>query len=647
VQRVADLDAAPSEDGRYRLLIDAITDYAIYMLSPDGLVSSWNPGAQRFKGYVPAEIIGRHFSTFYTEEERAAGMPEQALHIARTEGRFEREGWRVRKDGTRFWAHVVIDPIHGDNGELIGYAKITRDLTERRSAEEALRQSQEQFRLLVQGVTDYAIYMLDREGLVSSWNAGARRIKGYEPEQVIGSHFSRFYTQDDQQAGKPAESLAIARREGRFEQEGWRVRKDGSQFWAHVVIDAIYDDDKQVIGFAKITRDNTERRANQKALDEARETLLQTQKLDAIGQLTGGIAHDFNNLLSAILGSLDLVRRRLPEDPRITSLLNNAIQGAQRGASLTQRMLAFARKQELQPVAVDIADLVTGMGDFIERAIGPEMVIRLDFPDGLPAVTTDPSQLENALLNLAVNARDAMPGGGTITITARAVDHWDKGGDGAFVRLSVSDTGEGMDTVTLARATEPFFTTKGVGKGTGLGLPMVHGLALQSGGRLTVDSKPGVGTTVSIWLPVAQDAVIAPRLGPTTPSTEASLRPLRILVVDDDDLVLANTCALLEDLDHQVVAAPSGQTALDILASDEAVDIVVTDQAMPHMTGLELARHIKAGHPTLPIIIATGYAEAEGEEHDQLPRLAKPFTQDQLARMLRSAMDRSRVSAEV
>ena len=498
--------ATSIEDGdRYRLLIDAITDYAIYMLDPDGRVTSWNPGAQRFKGYAAGEIIGQHFSRFYSEQDRAEGAPANALRIASQEGRFEREGWRIRKDGSRFWAHVIIDPIRTPEGQLIGFAKITRYLTERKLAETALRASQEQFRILVQGVTDYAIFMLDPSGQVSNWNPGAERIKGYAPAEVIGSHFSRFYTPEDRQAGAPERALAIAVAEGRYEQEGWRVRKDGSRFFAHVIIDPIRGDGGELIGFAKITRDVTERRAAQKALDDAREALLQSQKLEAIGQLTGGVAHDFNNLLMAVLGSLELVRKRLPHDPRITPLIDNAMQGAQRGAALTQRMLAFARKQDLKLDPVDVPALVRGMTGLLQRSLGPAMRIETHFPRGLGLVLTDPNQLENALLNLAVNARDAMPDGGAIRIQARpetlgaATEIGLPPGD--YVRLTISDTGHGMDGATLARATEPFFTTKGVGKGTGLGLSMVHGLAEQSGGRMTVRSQVGEGTTVEVWLP--------------------------------------------------------------------------------------------------------------------------------------------------
>lgn len=485
--------ASQSEEGRYRLLVEAITDYAIYMLDPSGIISSWNQGAQRFKGYEPAEIIGQHFSLFYTPEDLAAGLPATALATAATEGKFEAEGWRIRKDGSRFWAYVIIDPIRSPSGKLLGYAKITRDLTERRKAEETLRQSEEQFRLLVQGVTDYAIYLLSPDGTVTSWNAGAERIKGYRSEEIIGQHFSQFYTPEEREAGVSQSALLTAKREGRYEKEGWRVRKDGTRFFAHVVIDIIRNEAGEHIGFAKITRDITERKEAQEKLEKTRETLLQSQKMEAIGQLTGGIAHDFNNLLMAVLGSLELVRKRVPDDPRVRSLLNNAVEGARRGAALTNRMLAFARRQELKVETIDIPELVRGMTELMRRALGPGVRIETRFPLATLSARADVNQLEMAVLNLAVNARDAMPAGGQIVIAAREENIFHKNGlaPGRYIALAISDTGEGMDEATLRRAMEPFFTTKGIGKGTGLGLSMVHGFAEQSGGAFTLRSKMG------------------------------------------------------------------------------------------------------------------------------------------------------------
>jgi PAS domain S-box-containing protein len=637
-------EAAQSDEGRYRLLVDAITDYAIYMLDLDGRVTNWNLGAQRFKGYLPGEIIGQHFSRFYTEEDRAAGLPERALRTAKTEGKFETYGWRVRKDGTRFWAHVIMDPVRDPAGELVGYAKITRDLTERAAAEETLRRSEEQFKLLVQSVTDYAIYMLDLRGHVSSWNLGAERIKGYSPGEIIGEHFSRFYTPEDKAAGEPQRALKTAETEGRFAKEGWRVRKDGSRFWASIVLDAIRNDDGTLVGYAKITRDLTEREEAQRELERAREALFQSQKMEGIGQLTGGVAHDFNNLLMATLSSLALLRKRLPNDPQILRLLDNAMEGAQRGATLTQRMLAFARRQDLKPERIDIPVLVHGMKDLIQRSLGASILIETRFPLRISAVMADMNQIEMALLNLVVNARDAMPQGGLITIGAREheVGPDDAGGlkPGRYVGLTVTDTGEGMDEETLARAMEPFFTTKGVGKGTGLGLSMIHGLAQQSGGGIQLHSQPGKGTTAELWLPVAAPEIAEGR-SPRQPAHEErqdGLSPLTVLAVDDDALVLMNTAALLEDLGHKVFEAGSGKEAIEIFRREPGIDLVITDQSMPDMTGLQLIDLIKAERPDTPIILATGYGELPSGADPSIRKLGKPFVERDLVKAVTAAM---------
>ena len=634
------------QDERYRLLIDAITDYAIYMLDPEGRISSWNPGAERFKGYREPEILGHHFSRFYTPEDNTRGLPARALHRARTEGRFENEGWRVRKDGSRFWAHVIIDPIWSPTGTLLGFAKITRDLTERRQAELELKSSEQKFQLLVQAVSDYAIYMLDPTGHITNWNSGAQRIKGYDASEIIGSHFSRFYTDEDRAAGLPEFGLEHARKDGRFEKEGVRVRKDGSRFLAHVTIDAIRDEAGEILGFAKVTHDITEKVEAQNALNRTREELFQAQKMEAIGQLTGGIAHDFNNLLMAILGSLEILKKRLPDDPSIMPLLDNAIQGADRGVALIQRMLAYSRRQDLHLAPVDIPSVVAGMMEFVQRSVGAAIQIETDLEDNLPNVLTDAVQLETALLNLMVNARDAMPYGGTITVRAARLQEPDgpSGTTGAgFLRLAVSDTGEGMDEETLERAATPFFTTKGVGKGTGLGLSMVQGLVEQSGGKLLIESRKGEGTTISLLLPLAQNADLPPPPAETAseqllPSLPASLR---ILAVDDDALVLMNTTLMLEDLGHQVVEAYNGGEALEFLESGEHFDLVLTDHSMPKMTGAELAARIQERWPHLPVILATGYAELPSGEGGRLPKLSKPFSQSQLAEVLAYTLPRS------
>jgi len=632
--------SAAIEEMRFRLLIDAVVDYAIYMIDPGGIITSWNSGAKRFKGYEEAEILGEHFSRFYTDEDRAVGMPQRALDTAIREGRFEGEGWRVRKDGTHFWCHVVIDPIYSPDGQLLGFAKITRDLTDRKMAEETLKQSEQQFRLLVQGVTDYAIYMLSPEGRVTNWNPGAQRIKGYAPNEVIGKHFSMFYTPEDREIGEPQRALETAVREGRFENKSWRLRKDGTRFLAHVVVDAIRGETGTLLGFAKITRDVTEAHQAQLALEQTREALFQAQKMQAIGQLSGGIAHDFNNLLTVILGNLEIVRKRVGDDPKVSRLLENATQGALRGVSLTQRMLAFARRQELKTEPVDIPKLVQGITGLLRSSLGPGIRIETQFPDDLEAVLADTNQLELAVLNLATNARDAMPEGGSVVIGAepRVVLQESQSTleAGRYVCLSVTDTGEGMDDTTLASATDPFFTTKGLGKGTGLGLSMVHGFIEQLGGRFILKSVKGQGTCAELWLPVAVDGMTAKPMSPR-PSM-ASVPRLSVLVVDDDSLVRTSTSLLLEDLGHRVIGAASGAQALELFDQGEVIDLMITDMAMPKMNGAQLAHAVRVLKPELPIILATGYAERLEGFAAELPRLSKPFNQMNLVEIIAQSM---------
>ena len=615
---------------RAELLLQSITDYAIYMLDREGIVRSWNIGAERLKGYRPDEIIGQHFSQFYSPEDVARGIPARALQVALEDGRFEAEGWRVRKDGTRFWADVVIDPIRDDQGVHLGYAKITRDLSERRAADEALRRSEERFRLLVQGVTDYAIYMLDPAGHVSSWNAGAERFKGYTADEIMGEHFSRFYLEEDRAAGVPERALRTATETGRFEAEGWRRRKDGSRFWASVVIDSIRDDAGELLGFTKITRDLSERKAAEEALDVSREQFFQSQKMEAIGQLTGGVAHDFNNILAAILGSLNLAKRRMAEGQNSTRFLDNAIHAAQRGATLTQRMLAFARKQELSIEPVDLLASARETIELLGRTIGAGVRLKTAFPLRLPPVMADRAQLELALINLVVNARDAMPEGGDVTIGAEALEE----GGRTLVSLSVTDEGEGMDAQTLKRAVEPFFTTKGVGKGTGLGLSMVQGMVEQCGGRLVLTSAPGEGTRAEIRLPAADSASAAAVPHGHAPES----RPLRVLAVDDDPIILLNTATVLADMGHHVLQAGSAEEALALLEENE-VDLLLTDYAMPRMSGGELVERALEANSDLRVIVASGYADLPDGTTLDVPRLAKPFTDTELAQAIADAAD--------
>ena len=361
--------------------------------------------------------------------------------------------------------------------------------------------------------------------------------------------------------------------------------------------------------------------------------------MDAVGQLTGGVAHDFNNLLMAILGSLELLRKKLPDDPRLLRLLDNAAMGAQRGASLTQRLLAFSRQQQLDTKPVDVPTLVRGMTDLLERSLGPAARIETRFPHSLNKALVDHNQLELALLNLTVNARDAMPDGGTILISAReqtiADGHETRLLPGKYVCLAVEDTGEGMSDEILARATEPFFTTKGVGKGTGLGLSSVMGMSQQVGGTFILKSRKGEGTRAEIWLPSAGSLDEAGAVPVNLAKEDAPRRALRVLAVDDDALVLFNTAAMLEDLGHIALEASSGAGALEILRRQK-VDLIITDQAMPKMTGMQLIETVRESWPGIPVLLATGYAELPGGTACHVTKLNKPFTQEQLAEILTS-----------
>ena len=624
---------AITSEQRLQYLVAGISDYAIYMLDPQGYVTSWNAGAQRFKGYVEHEILQQHFSRFYTPEDRATGLPAQALKQALEQGKFEAEGWRVRKDGSRFWAHVVIDPIYDEHGTLLGYAKITRDVTERRKAEEALRESEQRFRLLVQGVTDYAIYMLSPEGVVTNWNVGAERIKGYSYNEIVGQHFSRFYTDEDRLAGVPVRALGMAAEAGRYESEGWRVRKDGTRFWAHVVVDAVRDEGGELLGFAKITRDLTEKKQAAEALEKAQAALFQAQKMESIGQLTGGIAHDFNNLLSVLASGLEVLsmHRQHGSDAKTLDSMRRAID---RGATLTQQLLAFARQQPLQPETRNVNRLITGFESVLRRAGNSSILFEVRLDPMVRNTVIDAARFESALLNLVVNARDAMPDGGRIEIaTANATladGEVDNLPAGDYVRLTVTDTGTGMDPETVARAFEPFYTTKEVGKGTGLGLSQVYGFIKQSGGEIVIRSKQGEGTTIAIYLP----AVATEDRDYRKADTET------VLIVEDEPDLLDVASSLFMSMGYDVMTATSGQEAMNVLASRD-VDILFTDIVMPDgINGIDLATFTREHYPHIKVMLASGYPQPalklDRGKLGEFAFVAKPYRLSDLARSLRS-----------
>ncbi len=739
--------AAGSSDRLYRLLVESIHDYAIFVLDPGGIVCSWNPGAERFKGYQAEEIIGRNFECFYSAQDRAVGAPAAALAAARATGRFEGEGWRVRKNGEQFWAYVVIDAIFSPDGDLIGFAKITRDVTERYNAQAAEAANRELYRVMVESIEDYAINMLDPDGIVSSWNHGAERFKGYRAEEILGRHFACFYTEQDRAAGLPAAVLATAAASGKYEGEGWRVRKDGTQFWAHVVINAIRGTDGALIGFARITRDLTDLRAaqaleqanhalherhqatlateklfremfeaspsavvmtdesgqiamlNQRAerlfgypraellgqnldrllpaaqpdapgaatglardgsrlhleigrspiqTEQGSRTLLvitditerlrleeqvrQSQKMEAFGRVAAGVAHDFNNLLLALGGGLELLLDEVADRPQAMEAGQIALRAAQRGKTITDRLLALAHRQDLIAAPIAIKSLFHETQQLIRHlfqtgAKARTALVVVPPAPGL-AVLADRAQLQAALINLAVNARDAMESaGGCLRLSAFQAD-----ADpalvtpGGYTVISVADTGPGMDAATLARACEPFFSTKGQ-RGTGLGLPMVQAFARQSGGNLHIASIPGQGTTVDLWLPAAE---ASPR--PADPA-QAVRSAGNVLLVDDSQDALLVVSAFLRSHGFAVTACTSADLGLAELAQGTRFDAIVTDLAMPGMHGVEFLKLAAEIAPTTPAMVITGFSDTTIlSELNNVAVLRKPFNRAELCR---------------
>jgi PAS domain S-box-containing protein len=503
-------------------------------------------------------------------------------------------------------------------------------MIKKRDKQDALLDTERLLRILVQGVTDYAIFMLDPAGRVQSWNPGAERIKGYSPDEIIGEHFSRFYTPEDRDAGMPQFVLRTAEREGKFEGEGWRMRKDGSRFWANVVVDRINDEKGKLIGFAKVTRDLTEKREAQLRLQESREQLFRSQKMEALGQLTGGLAHDFNNLLTAILGAADLALRNVDNEERIKMLLDGIRNSAQRGAGITRQLLAFARAQQLDVKTVDLKTFLPDVTTLMRPSVRSNIALLIEVADDVWNIDADPGALELALLNLAFNARDAMPEGGTLKISAtnQLLKGKPEGLRGEFVALHVSDTGEGMSQDVLERVFEPFFTTKSYGEGTGLGLSQVFGFAKQSGGAVTAETEPGKGSTFTIYLRASRGEVTA---GSKLVGDDALGT---VLVVEDDMLVAELAGGMLNELGFEAIVTHSAREALERLSGEKRPSLVFSDIVMPGgISGIELARKVRGRFPELPVLLTTGYSEQIGAEHD-FPVLQKPYDMKSLATAL-------------
>jgi len=515
-------------------------------------------------------------------------------------------------------------------------------------AREKWRESEEVFRLLVDGAQDIAIYMVDSEGRVSTWNKGAERIKGYAASEIIGQNFSSFFTQADRDNGVPQRNLETAMRTGKSESEGWRVRRDGSQFWASVILDTIRDDSGTLIGFLKVTRDMTARRTIE-------EQLRHSQKMEAVGQLTGGIAHDFNNLLAVIIGNIETLQRREHfTDPSVVRRLDLAMRAAERGAAVTRRLLAFSHRQSLLPKPLNLNRIVAAMSEILERTLGEDVIVEA-FPDPqLWQTYADENQLESAILNLAINARDAMPQGGTLTIETSnvtldqvyAASHPDMQA-GQYVVLAISDTGVGMSEDTIANAFMPFFTTKEAGHGTGLGLSQVYGFVRQSGGTVRIRSKLGEGSTLTLYFPRMlggdpKTEVQDPTVAPVGKAQE------KILIVEDEEYVRHHGADILSELGYRVLVASDGRTALTVLEQNRDIGLLFTDIGLPGgMNGRQLADEARHRYPRLKVLFMTGYAarnalaQAANSELG-LELIIKPFSYVALATKIRDVLDTGR-----
>ncbi|HEY4200164.1 MAG TPA: PAS domain S-box protein [Devosiaceae bacterium] len=575
------------------------------------------------------------------------GRMQHAITLSSTEGSDYAVEFRITwPDGSQHWIDARARIVHDREGQPSAMVGVTSNITDRKTAdaerdrllrELAIERERTQASLLGEralsgllltsvpaGIVGY-----DKDLRVTIWNPVMERLFGLTSASARGRPLADLIADGEAAKILPRLQDALNGIAGPIELIDLTTEAAG-RLTLESQHAPLRGGDGAIVGGAAFFRDITERR-------QVEEQLRHAQKMETIGQLTGGVAHDFNNLLAAVQGNLELLRKRLPDDPQLLRFVDGALQGATRGASLTARLLAFARKQELKPIPTDLAQLLEGMRGLIERSIGPMVSVHFDLQADLPSARVDANQLELAILNLAVNARDAMPDGGDLTVTLAGRNGTEAGLRGEFLLVSVSDTGTGMDAQTLESAIEPFFSTKELGKGTGLGLSMVHGLAIQLGGKLKLKSTLGHGTTAELWLPASTAAALKPVTEEVVVTTAT---PSRILVVDDDVLIAMNTVDLIEDLGHSALEANSGKMALEILASETPLDAMITDFAMPGMNGVELASKARELRPNLPILLASGYAELPNGTELELPRLGKPFMQKDLAAKLSQLLQR-------
>ena len=598
----------------------------------EGYFTSVNPAWTALLGWSEDEIKRMHVSELRHPDDAAHSMAgrrrlAEGVPTVRMENRFR------HKDGSWRWLAWTLT-VENEVIYLIG-----RHITAEKLAAEALRESERQFRLFSEAATDHALIRLDARGVVSGWNAGAQRITGYAEAEIVGHHFSRFYTAADRVAGAPERALETAVTSGTYEHDGWRVRKNGSLFLAAVVIDAIRDEEGKLIGFANIMRDVTERHEARAKLQRAQDQLAQSQKMEALGQLTGGIAHDFNNMLMVVSGNAQILKERL-RDARNLRLVEAIEVAAARGERLTHQLLAFSRRQALNPMVVSLRQRLAEFRDLLVSSARGDIALVIDIGRNVWPVAVDVHELELALINLVVNARDAMPDGGTIVITAKNTrlqpEDTPDAIRGEFVALTITDTGCGIADDILPKVFEPFFTTKQLDKGTGLGLSQVYGLTRQSGGTVTIASKLGDGTAVTLYLPRSHHPLS--ERGVTEGDTPRGGE--KVLLVEDNPEVQETAGMLLDQLGYRVFRAQSAAAALQLLQSGEAVDLVFSDIIMPgELDGMALARQVKEEYPDVAVLLTTGYAKAANTQEASFPILRKPYQLATLARAIREALD--------
>ncbi|MGA9013239.1 MAG: PAS domain S-box protein [Acetobacteraceae bacterium] len=626
------------------LLAKAVADCALFMLDPEGRVRSWSPGAERIKGYAAAEIIGQHFSCFFTDADRQAGAPQRVLATAAEHGRYEEEGVFVRNAGSTFWASLVVEPIRDDTGQLIGYANITRDISQRKLVEERLLGEQAKYRAIIETAVD-GIVVIDERAIVQAFNRAAEMIFGYSADEVIGHNVSCLMPEPDR--SQHDGYIANFRRTGEAKIIGARrevtgQRKDGSVFALDLSIAEWHAGGQRY--FTAIVHDITARKAADENMKRTIAMLHRAQKMEVVGRITGGVAHDFNNILQVMIGSLDMADALTGGNEELRRLLSAVRRGAVRAERVTQQLLAFSRQQPLHPQEVDVSLHMREAVDLFARTLRGDIYVEVDLPGDLWPIMIDASQLDLAVLNIAVNARDAMPNGGTFKISARnatyqglTIEQGNHGLDGSYVVMTLSDTGEGIAPDVLPHVFEPFFTTKDVGKGTGLGLSQVYGFALQSGGVATVASKVGQGTIITLYFPALDHGA---HVGAPDGTAETTSTMGTVLVVEDDADVAELATKVLKDAGYAVAQAEHAPAALTALASGAPIDLVFSDIVLPRgMSGITLAHEVRTLYPKLPVLLTTGYAEALADaEVEGLTILRKPYHRQDLLGVIDSML---------